>query len=347
MRFHPSARIEPAVAGADARRGLPRREKAGEQTGLYDGRALGGDTFVVECEAAEPALRRRVRRDVHQLGSVAERSEVARLEEARAGVRGLGAVHAVELGGVTDRLVDLQRNLVPVQHDGHHAARALVGAQQRGRLLGDAGRLTGEIEPVDVLPAALAARADVRARIAPHLEDTVTSGGAFDPGAALDQLLFDLRPLRGEQELVLALRTHHRLPDEDVRAGHRFVGFEALRHLLRQRDLERIPFHVCAVRAACRSDGSELARVLPRRGAREGAGSERCVAGAVGGEPPVAGKPPGAVEQHPDADAFALGIGEALDAAALRRDELVPLHHDTRVRVLGPSPGRRIDRGCT
>ena len=45
-----------------------------------------------------------------------------------------------------------------------------------------------------------------------------------------------------------------------------------------QRDLERIPFRVCAVRAACRNDGSELARVLPRRGARKGAGPERCVA---------------------------------------------------------------------
>ena len=176
---------------------------------------------------------------------------------------------------MTDRLVDLQRNLVPVQHDGHHAARALVGAQECGRLLGDAGRLTGEVEPVDVLPAALAARTDVRARIAPHLEDTVTRGGALDPGAALDQLLLDLRPFRGEQELVLALRAHHRLADEDVRAGHRFVGFEALRHLLRERNLERVPLDRRAVRSACRSDGSELSRVLPGRGAREGAGSER------------------------------------------------------------------------
>src|SRR6476660_6733160 len=102
---------------------------------------------------------------------------------------------------MADRLVDLQRNLVPVENDGHHAARALVGAQECGRLLGDPWRLTGEIEPVDVLPAALAARADVRARIAPHLEDTVPCSRALDPGAALDQFLFDLRPLRGEQEL--------------------------------------------------------------------------------------------------------------------------------------------------
>ena len=67
----------------------------------------------------------------------------------------------------------------------------------------------------------------MRARIAAHLEDAVTCGGAFDPGAALDEDLLDVRPLRGEQELVLALRAHHRLPDEDVRACERFVGCEA------------------------------------------------------------------------------------------------------------------------
>jgi hypothetical protein len=197
---------------------------------------------------------------------------------------------------VTDGLVDLQRNLVPVQHDGHHAARALVSAEECSRLLGDAGRLAGEVEPVDVLPAALAARTNLRARIAPHLEDTVTSCGAFDPRSALDQLLLDLRAFRGEQELVLALRAHHRLADEDVRARHRFVGFEALRHLLRERNIEWVTLDRRAVCAACGSYGSELSRVLSWGRAREGAGSEGRVACAVRGKPAVTGEPPGTVE---------------------------------------------------
>ena len=64
-------------------------------------------------------------------------------------------------------------------------------------------------------------------------------------------------------------------------------------------------------------------------------------------EPAVAREAPGTVEQHADADALAFGIGEAVDAPVLRRDELVPLHHDACVRVLGPSPDRRVNCGCT
>ena len=56
---------------------------------------------------------------------------------------------------------------------------------------------------------------------------------------------------------------------------------------------------------------------------------------------------PGAVEKHSHADALALRIGEAFDASALGRHELVSLHHDACVRILGSSPGRGIDRGCT
>ena len=62
---------------------------------------------------------------------------------------------------------------------------------------------------------------------------------------------------------MLALRAHHRLPDKDVRAGHRFVGFEALRHLLRERDLERIRSTGVRCVAACRSDGSEWRECFP------------------------------------------------------------------------------------
>ena len=147
MRFQPSARIEPPLP-APMRAAVSRDvRKPVSRPASTTGARLGRDAFVVEREAAEPAGRRRVGGDVHVLGAVAQRAEVARLEEARAGVRRLGAVDAVELGGVADGLVHLQRDLVAVEHDGRDAARALVGAQERGRLLRDAGRLTDESSP--------------------------------------------------------------------------------------------------------------------------------------------------------------------------------------------------------
>jgi len=248
---------------------------------------------------------------------------------------------------VTDRLVDLQRDLVRVQHDGRHAARALVGAHERSRLFRDARRLARKIQPLDVLPAALAARADMRARITPHLEDTVAGSRALDARAGLDQFLFDLRPFRGKQELVLPLRAHHRLADEDLRAGHGFVRFEAQRHLLRERDLERVSPNRRTVRPGRRGDGSEVPRVLARRCPRKRAGSQRGIPRPSRRKPAVGRKAPGAVQEHAHPDALALGIRETLDAAALRRNELIPFQHNARVCVLGPGTGRRIHGRCT
>ena len=146
---------------------------------------------------------------------------------------------------------------------------------------------------------------------------------------------------------MLPLRAHHRLANQDPRAGHGFVRFEALRHLLRERHLERVSLDRRAVGPARWSDGSELPRMLARGRSRESAGADGCVACAVCGEPAVGRESPGAVEQYAYADAFTLGIGEALDPPVLRRDELVPLHHDACIRILGPRSSRRIHCGCT
>jgi hypothetical protein len=87
--------------------------------------------------------------------------------------------------------------------------------------------------------------------------------------------------------------------------------------------------------------------MLPWRGAREGTGSKGRVACAVRREPSVTSESPGAVEKNPYADALALRIGEAFDASALRRHELVSLHHDACVRVLGSRSSSRIHCGGT
>ena len=55
-------------------------------------------------------------------------------------------VDAVELDRVADRLVHLQLHLLGVDHDGRHRRRALVGAEERNRLLADARRLAVEAE---------------------------------------------------------------------------------------------------------------------------------------------------------------------------------------------------------
>src|SRR5262249_21330369 len=152
---------------------LARREEAAEDALDNDRLARRGHALVVECEGSEPAWRRRVRRDVHVLRAVPERPEVVGLQEARSGVRSLGAVDAVELRRMPDRLVPLELRLLRVDDDGRDPRRALIGAQQGGRLLGDARRLTLERESLDVLPAGLRAGADVRARVAADLEEAV------------------------------------------------------------------------------------------------------------------------------------------------------------------------------
>src|SRR5204863_5117916 len=174
---------------------LTRGEKTRQAPFLDDRRRRGRDALVVEGEAAQAAGRRRVGGDVHVLGAVLQRAEVVRLDETRACIRRLGSIDAVELRRMADALVHLERDLVGVEHGVSDAARARVGAHERGRLPGDARRLLDEPEAVYVLPARLAARAAVRTGVAPQLEDAVARGGAVHAGAALREDLLDLGSL--------------------------------------------------------------------------------------------------------------------------------------------------------
>ena len=124
-----------AEGPADQGRRLSRREVAGEEAALDDRLASRGRALVVPAERAEAERRRRVGGDVHVLGAVAEAAEVARLEEARARVGGFGAVDAVELGRVADRLVHLEHHLLGVDDDRRDSRWARVGSEERSRLL--------------------------------------------------------------------------------------------------------------------------------------------------------------------------------------------------------------------
>src|SRR2546430_15727120 len=95
-----------------------------------------------------------------------------------------------------------------------------------------------------------------------------------------------------------------------------------------------------------RLDGCERPATTAAGGFRESARSKRRLAGALRGQAAVAGEAPGAVDEHADADALALRVGELLDATILRRDELAAPHDCARVGVLGTRPDSRIDRSC-
>src|SRR5437870_9020269 len=110
------------------------------------------------------------------------------MEEARAGVRRLRAVHTVELRRMPDRLVHLQLHLLVVDDAVHHARWTDRRGQQRRRLLRDARRLALEAECDDVLPTRLRTRAAVRARVAAKLRHAVPDGHRVDAAAALDVL---------------------------------------------------------------------------------------------------------------------------------------------------------------
>src|SRR5262249_19225575 len=159
-----------------------------------------------------------------------------RLQETRAGVRGLGSVDPVELGRMADRLVHLQLHLLGVYHDGRDACWALVGPQERRRFLRDARRLTVEPEPFHVLPSGSCTRADVGPGIAPDLENAFVERERVDAAPALDDLLVDLGAGRRNEEAMLAERPDRGLGDLHTRVLERLFGAQAESDLVGERD---------------------------------------------------------------------------------------------------------------
>ena len=92
-------------------------------------------------------------------------------------VGGFGAVNAVELGRVADRLVHLEHHLLGVDDDrrnseGHASAVRSAAASS------DPGRLAVQAESLDELPTGLSARAAVGARVcdsAPASSETASA----------------------------------------------------------------------------------------------------------------------------------------------------------------------------
>src|SRR5688500_4053442 len=119
------------------------------------------------------------------------------------------------------RLVALERELVPGEdHRRAHVLRAGLRGEQRDRLLRDARRVADEIPLGQALPAAAVLEAKA-VGVRADLELAVAGRLRRDAAAALAERLRDLRALRREEELLLALdrvagsgRAKSRLPAE-------------------------------------------------------------------------------------------------------------------------------------
>ena len=100
-----------------------------------------------------PAGQGAVGGDVNQLGVVLQRADVGQLDEAGAGIVGLVAEDAIELGGVRDDLVDREHGVRRRQHEilEPHAER--LGGGHLDRLRGDAFGAFGHLQFFGHFPA--------------------------------------------------------------------------------------------------------------------------------------------------------------------------------------------------
>src|SRR5262249_59575233 len=155
---------------------------------------------------------------------------------------------------------------------------------------------------LDVLPARLVARADVRARIAAELEDAVARRGAVHAGARLRQDLLHLCPVGRQQQLVLGARPHHHLADDDVRPLKGGVRTETEVDLVGERDGERILRDLADVTPGTRLDGHQVSRVPACSRAREAGRAAGRIARSLLRQAAVAGEAPGAVDEDANAD---------------------------------------------
>ena len=145
---------------------------------------------------------------------------------------------------------------------------------------------------------------------------------------------------------MLAQRTYHRLPNDDVFPGQQLVCAQAMLDLRLERDREWILFDRRAIGAGASFDRREHAPVAAASGARKRGRTPSSLLRALRREPPVAGKPPRPADEDADTDALALGVVQLVDATVLRSHELPAANNRTRIRIGGPRSDRRVDRSC-
>ena len=319
------ARAAARDAQAHGRGALAVGQRAAQHAALDEVRAHGGDALVVPAEGAQAAGERRVGRDVQQVRAVAQRAEVVGPDPARARVGGLAEQDAVELERVPDRLVDLERHLLAVQHDRARARGARRRAEQRDRLLGHARGVAGEVEGEDVLPARGGAQAAaVGGRIGAHLQVAAVGGVGDDARAGGHGLLRARRALGRRERLALAPRAAGggRAHEALVAGAQRCLDGEQQLELVLQGDGERVDVvsrGPVPERRRDRRQGPVRRRRL-RLGEGERARQRRLRAGA--GDLARGGEAPAAADLHAHADPLRARAVDRIHAAVEDGDRL-------------------------
>ena len=337
---HRAARPAP-----DPGRRLARAEVPDEHPVLDQVDALGLHALVVPAERAEAARDRRVGDDVDEVGSVAEAVQHVGREEARAGVAGLGAERAVELGGVPAALVDLHVELARVQEDRARARGERRRAQQLDGLARDPLGVALEVHAAHELVARRRPEAAVVGEAA-ALVLVARDGVGLEAGADVgDRLLGVAAVARGER-LPLALGRVQALGEGDAAdLVHLAVGGQEVRDLPIERDPERVLVDGRLERAVRRRpvvepDGGPQGG---RAGLRDADGLGGGPVGLGGREMVARGEAPGPVDEHPDAEPLGLARLHALDAGGLDVDRFLDPPDHANVRVARAQGGGRVE----
>ena len=120
---------------------------------LRGGAAPGRHTFVVKGEASQPARERGVPGDGDEVARVAQLAPVLGSDEGGPGVGLFHLEHPVELEGVPHGFVDLHDDLVAVEDERGHLARAVLRREQLDGLSPRPIGLLDQPEGSDVLVA--------------------------------------------------------------------------------------------------------------------------------------------------------------------------------------------------
>ena len=138
-----------------------------EDAFVDDGVGRGRNAFVVPAHRCAAARFVPIRLDGHELRTELERPQdlLGRRKEGRAGVVGLVAERAIELGRVRDRFVDGEPQMRRMQHEIPRARLDRRGRELHGRLFRPPPDIRRQVQTGDVFPAAAGRGGDGSSRL--------------------------------------------------------------------------------------------------------------------------------------------------------------------------------------
>jgi hypothetical protein len=350
---HPDDRHVRPTLGAHARRRFRADRRCGIARALETDEHpvadhVGADAFgalVIVADRRETARQRVVDLDRDLLRAVAQFAALTGIEKTRAAEVGFPAHDAVELGGMSARFVDLQRDLRAAEDDVHRPARTLRSAQQLVSLLADPRGVLTQLCEFDRLPPA----AEVQTAVAgphPDLRVAVADGQRRDRAPALHDRLPDPRTDR-RGELFLGMpEIDPRASDRDARHHvQRLLGGEQQRDAFADRDRRGIAFDrrrkFIDVRGGRGTPHAATADRGAGPGDRDRAGRGCVEAGSVEGG--AGGESPRAVDERAHAVADAAVVIERRDLAVAHFDALRADALETDVGIRGAAACRGIE----